>query len=104
MIREYKNTSSAIGELYVRSRFFCNKKSHLRYRVVDRSHYTRDFHFPLRIKAKISEYAPILTFQITLSFMVIRIENTPDFYLALGQQRKKISDFHKFTAYAEFGD
>ena len=31
MMREYKNTSSAIGELYVRSRFFCNKKSHLRY-------------------------------------------------------------------------
>ena len=24
LIREYKNTSSAIGELYVRSRFFCN--------------------------------------------------------------------------------
>ena len=34
MIREYKNTSSAIGELYVRSRFSCNKKSHLRYRHV----------------------------------------------------------------------
>ena len=34
MIREYKNSGSAIGELYVRSRFFCNKKSHLRYRHV----------------------------------------------------------------------
>ena len=45
---------------------------------------TRDLHFPLRIKAKISEYAPILTFQVTLSFMVIRIENTPDFHLAPG--------------------
>ena len=30
--------------------------------VVDRSQNTSDFHFPLRIKAKISEYAPILTF------------------------------------------
>ena len=30
--------------------------------VVYRSHYSRDFHFPLRIKAKIPEYAPILTF------------------------------------------
>ena len=30
--------------------------------VVDRRNYSRDFHFPLRIKAKISEYAPILTF------------------------------------------
>ena len=38
MIREYKNTSSAIGELYVRSRFFCNKKSHLRYRHVRAMH------------------------------------------------------------------
>ena len=26
--------------------------------VVDGSQNTRDFHFPLRIKAKISEYAP----------------------------------------------
>ena len=30
--------------------------------VVDRRNYSRDFHFPLRIKAKILEYAPILTF------------------------------------------
>ena len=30
--------------------------------VVDKRRYSRDFHFPLRIKAKISEYAPILTF------------------------------------------
>ena len=47
---------------------------------------TRDFHFPLRIKAKISEYAPILTFQIALSFQV-------NFHLALGQQRKNFRFF-----------
>ena len=65
---------------------------------------TRDFHFPPRIKAKISEYASNLTFQITLSFMVIRSENTPDFHLALRQPREKISDFRQFTTDAEFGD
>ena len=58
---------------------------------------TRDLHFPLRIRAKISEYAPILTFQIALSFQV-------NFHLALGQQRKKNSDFHQFTTDAEFGE
>ena len=56
-----------------------------------------DLHFPLRIKAKISEYAPILTFQIALSFMVIRIENTPDFHLALRQQRKNFRFFNNIT-------
>ena len=30
--------------------------------VVDGRKNTRDLHFPLRIKVKISEYAPILTF------------------------------------------
>ena len=30
--------------------------------VVDRRNYTPDLHFTLRIKVKISEYAPILTF------------------------------------------
>ena len=56
--------------------------------VVDRSQNTPDFHFPLRIKAKISEYAPILTFQIALSFQV-------DFHLTPKNQKKKkkISDF-----------
>ena len=53
--------------------------------VVDGMENRPDFHFTLRIKAKISEYAPNLTFQITLSFMVIRSENTPDFHLALRQ-------------------
>ena len=56
------------------------------YKVVDRSNYSRDFHFPLRIKAKILEYVPILTFQIALSFQV-------NFHLALGQQRKKFQIF-----------
>ena len=60
---------------------------------------TRDLHFPPRIKAKISEYAPILTFQITLSFLVIRIENTPDF-----RSGKKFQIFHQFTTDVEFGD
>ena len=50
--------------------------------VVDRSQNTPDFHFPLRIKAKISEYAPILTFQIALSFQV-------DFHLTPKNQKKK---------------
>ena len=54
--------------------------------VVDGSKNRSDFHFPLRIKAKISEYAPILTFQIALSFQV-------NFHLALGQQRKKFQIF-----------
>ena len=72
--------------------------------VVDRSQNRPDLHFPPRIRAKISEYAPILTFQITFSFMVKRIENTPDFHLTLGQQRKKFQIFHQFTTYAEFGD
>ena len=53
----------------------------------------RDLRFPPRIKAKISEYAPNLTFKIALSFMVIRIENTPDFHLALRQQRKNFRFF-----------
>ena len=54
--------------------------------VVDEMENTRDFHFPLRIRAKISEYAPILTFQIALSFQV-------NFHLALRQQRKKFQIF-----------
>ena len=53
-----------------------------------------DLHFPPRIKAKISEYASNLTFQITLSFLVIRIEKTPDFHLALRQQRKNFRFFN----------
>ena len=65
--------------------------------VVDGMENTRDFHFPLRIKAKISEYASILTFQIALSFQV-------NFHLALRQQRKKFQIFHQFTTDAEFGD
>ena len=65
--------------------------------VVDRRNYTPDFHFPLRIKAKISEYAPILTFQIALSFQV-------NFHLTPKNQRKKFQIFHQFTTDAEFGD
>ena len=54
--------------------------------VVDRSQNTPDFHFPLRIKAKISDNAPILTFQIALSFQV-------DFHLTPKNQRKKFQIF-----------
>ena len=54
--------------------------------VVDGSKNKPDFHFPLRIKAKISEYASILTFQITLSFQV-------NFHLTPRQQRKKFQIF-----------
>ena len=54
-------------------------------RVVDGSQNTRDFHFPQRNNVKISKYAPILTFQITLSLQV-------NFHLALRKQRKKKSE------------
>ena len=47
--------------------------------VVDGMENRSDLHFPLRIKAKISEYASILTFQIALSFMVIRSGKISDF-------------------------
>ena len=56
------------------------------YTVVDGRKNTPDLHFSLRIKAKISEYASILTFQITLSFQV-------NFHLTLRQQRKKFQIF-----------
>ena len=56
--------------------------------VVNRSQNTRIFHFPLRNNVKISKYAPILTFQITLSLQV-------NFHLALRQQRKKFQIFSK---------
>ena len=72
--------------------------------IVDGMENTRDLHFPPRIKAKISEYTSNLTFQITLSFLVIRNENTPDFHLALRQKRKKFQIFHQFTTDVEFGD
>ena len=65
--------------------------------VVDRRKNTPDLHFPLRIKAKISEYTPILTFQIALSFQV-------DFHLTPKNQRKKFQIFQQFTTNAEFGD
>ena len=61
--------------------------------VVDGMEYTRDFHFPQESRQKFQNMPKITPFQITLSFLVIRIENTPDFHLALRQQRKKISDF-----------
>ena len=72
--------------------------------VVDGSKNRPDLHFPPRIKAKISEYASNFNVQITLSFLVIRIENTPDFHLAPRQQRKKFQIFHQFTTDVEFGD
>ena len=54
---------------------------------------TRDLYFPPRIKAEISEYAPNLTFQITLSCLVKRIENTPDFHLDLSSSEKNFRFF-----------
>ena len=51
------------------------------------------FIFPQESRQKFQNMPQILTFQITLSFLVIRSENTPGFHLALRQQRKKISDF-----------
>ena len=71
-----KDTKDSMGKL-------------LRRLVVDGRKNTPDFHFPLRIKAKISEYASILTFQIALSFQV-------NFHLALRQQRKnfRFSSIH----------
>ena len=72
--------------------------------VVDWSKNRPDLHFPPRTKAKITEYASNFNVQITLSFLVIRIENTPDFHLAPRQQRKKFQIFHQFTTDVEFGD
>ena len=62
--------------------------------VVEGSQNRPDLHFPPRIKAKISEYASNLTFQITLSFLVIRNENTPDFILPSGSSGKNFRFFN----------
>ena len=61
--------------------------------VVDGSKNRPDLHFPPRIKAKISEYASNFNVQITLSFLVIRIENTPDFILPPGSSGKNFRFF-----------
>ena len=62
------------------------------------------FIFPQESRQKFQNMPQILTFQITLSFLVIRSENTPDFHFALRQQRKKTQIFHQFTTDVEFGD
>ena len=49
--------------------------------------------FPQESRRKFQNMPQIIPFQITLSLQVIRSQNTPDFHLALRQQRKKISDF-----------
>ena len=72
--------------------------------VVDGSQNTRDFHFPQESRQKFQNMPQITPFQITLSLQVIRSENTPDFHLALRQQRKKFQIFHQFTTDVEFGD
>ena len=53
------------------------------------------FSFPQESRQKFQNMPQIMPFQIMLSLQVIRRRNTPDFHLALRQQRKKISDFFK---------
>ena len=62
------------------------------------------FSFPQESRQKIQNMPQITPFQITLSLQVISSQNTPDFHLALRQQRKKFQIFHKFTTDVESDD
>ena len=58
------------------------------------------FIFPQESRQKFQNMPQIMLFQITLSFMVIRNENTPDFHLTLRQQRKKFQIFSKIPDFS----
>ena len=58
------------------------------------------FIFPQESRQKFQNMPQIMPFQITLSFMVIRSENTPDFHLTLKQQRKKFQIFSKISDFS----
>ena len=58
------------------------------------------FIFPQESRQKFQNMPQILPFQITLSFMVIRSENTLDFHLTLRQQRKKFQIFSKISDFS----
>ena len=60
------------------------------------------FIFPQESRQKFQNMPQITPFQITLSLQVIRSENTPDFHLALRQQRKNFRFFIN-SPDAEFG-
>ena len=53
------------------------------------------FSLPQETRRKFLNMPQIMPFQITLSLQVISSQNTPDFHLALRQQRKKISEISK---------